>query len=258
MSSGRFRTLAVSLSSPLIISHISLRISHTYCNSPHISPHHSSHIAHTRDEQEASALISPVLISPSLALIRCPGGSFGNQTGLEQVEHCLTTPPGSFSAIGSQAPSLCFAGTFAAGSNSAACDPCPPGTFANVTGSVHCAGCAPGHWCSTESQIECSENTYNPHPAAHLVTNCTRCPERTSTLRKSGATSKADCFCAPLFYLAPETMDVASRSECSDRCCTCPVGSDCSDGAVTLASLPIVPGYFRRSPDHVDVRRCIS
>ena len=51
-------------------------------------------------------------------------------------------------------------------------------------------------------------------------------------------------------------MDVASRDECLDRCCTCPVGSDCSGGAITLADLPILPGYFRRSFDHIDVRRC--
>ena len=100
------------------------------------------------------------------------------------------------------------------------------------------------------------ENTYNEYSGSSLVTDCTRCPERTSTLGRSGQTSVDACFCAPLFYLAPETMDVASRDECLDRCCTCPVGSDCSGGAITLADLPILPGYFRRSFDHIDVRRC--
>ena len=49
------------------------------------------------------------------------------------------------------------------------------------------------------------------------------------------------------------------KMACLDRCCTCPIGTNCQDEAllpITLADLPILPGYYRLSSDQIDVRRC--
>ena len=184
----------------------------------------------------------------------CPSGTYGASNGLHNRSQCTTTPQGFFSGIGSTTPERCPMGSFASSSGQASCAPCIPGTYANSTGSIMCPMCAPGHWCSADMQIPCSENTYNPHPSVHLITNCTRCPERTSTHGQSGVVSRELCLCSPENYLAPDGFPLGP--ECRDRCCTCPVGTDCSEGAIALANLPVNPGYFRRFDDQIDVRRC--
>ena len=129
----------------------------------------------------------------------------------------------------------------------------------NTTGAVTCTLCAQGHWCSADTQIPCSENTYNAKLGAYLVTDCTRCPERTSTRRLSGATSVAGCSCSINFYLAPAGADLSGKSECVDRCCTCPIGSSCADEGllpITLTDLPVQAGFYRLSSNQSDVRRC--
>lgn len=191
--------------------------------------------------------------------IPCPAGSYGNRTDLYHADQCSMAPPGFFSIIGSPAPTPCQPGFFAAASGSAACERCPSGMYTSIGGAVVCTTCAPGHWCSAIAQIPCSENTYNAFPGAHLITNCSRCPERTSTLRASGATSILDCSCSADFYLAPNWMDVVNRAECRGSCCTCPVGAQCDNNAllpITLSDLPIMAGYYRLSNDQIDVRRC--
>ena len=85
--------------------------------------------------------------------------------------------------------------------------------------------------CTSDAQIPCSENTYNPEPGAHLITNCTRCTERTSTLGRAGASSADACSCSADFYLAPEWIDWRNMDECkagsyNTRCCVCPIGSE--------------------------------
>ena len=46
---------------------------------------------------------------------------------------------------------------------------------------------------------------YNPEPLAWLSTNCTRCPESSST-DFQGATSIGQCACNDEFYFAPEVI----------------------------------------------------
>ena len=109
------------------------------------------------------------------------------------------------------------------------------------------------------SQIPCSENTWNAKPGAHLIIECERCPERTSTLGLSGRRGKDECFCSADYYLAPDWTDLRGKQasgECRERCCTCPIGSDCSPGAITLLELPVETGYYRRAADQIDVKRC--
>jgi hypothetical protein len=189
----------------------------------------------------------------------CPAGFFSNRTDLHRVEQCLPTPPGFFAGIGRSTPERCPIGSFAGQMGSPACEPCAEGTFADGVGSTACTLCAPGSWCSADRQIPCAESTYNSEPGASLITNCSRCPERTTTNDLTGVTSAANCSCSVTFYLAPAWMPVDSMRECRKRCCTCPIGSDCDNKAdlpITLASLRVNPGYFRLGDDKIDVRRC--
>jgi hypothetical protein len=107
----------------------------------------------------------------------------------------------------------------------------------------------------------CGENTYNPKHNSHQVTDCVRCPERTSTLGINNAISVDSCSCAATYYLANDDH-IQGRDSCKGTdgnvvpCCTCPIGSICEEGAISLDDLPVAPGFFRRSPETVDVRRC--
>ena len=116
--------------------------------------------------------------------------------------------------------------------------------------------CQEGYWCTSDAQIACSENTYNPLPKASHQTNCTRCPERTTTLALSARTSVEDCSCSEGFYFAPDNHTEGRDEQCTARCCTCPVGTTCDTGSISLAMLPLERGYFRLARDSIDVRRC--
>ena len=186
----------------------------------------------------------------------CPAGRFGNATDMAAATECLPCPAGSSCALGSTEPSRCLPGTYTDESNQSRCLTCSPGDFTSNTGSTSCQRCAPGMWCTSAAQIPCSENTYNPDAGAYLITNCTRCPERTTTLGRDAQTSVDGCSCSVGFYKAPPDF-VVGRDECIDQCCSCPVsGTRCTNGSITLIDLPIAPGYFRPSDGSVDVRRC--
>jgi hypothetical protein len=141
------------------------------------------------------------------AALPCPGGYFSNRTSLRHMEQCVPAPSGFFAGIGQSAAEACPIGTFASGNCSISCGACPPGTFADAIASTACRWCSPGSWCSADRQIPCAESTYNSEPGASLITNCTRCPERTSTNEVTGATSAANCSCSVDFYLPCARVD---------------------------------------------------
>ena len=185
----------------------------------------------------------------------CPAGTYGASPGLQSVVQCALCELGSFCGIGSATPTPCGPGTKADQLGQSNCTLCDTGTFSNTRGASACTPCTPGHWCTSEAQIACSENTYNPEPRSGKQTDCLRCPERTNTLELDARTSEDDCSCNQGYYYAPANFTVG-RDECVARCCTCPVGTGCDYGSITLAALPVSPGFFRLSNDSVDVRRC--
>jgi hypothetical protein len=167
---------------------------------------------------------------------------------------CIAAP-GTYCPVGSENENNCSAGTFNSLPGQLRCHACAKGYYQQFAGATACSACVPGHWCSTDTQIRCSENTWNPYSLSNQVTDCTRCPERTSTLGQSGVTSIEACFCEPGFFLAPvQGFDTSTIKGCKDRCCVCPIGTDCSAGAIHLARLPLKQGYFRLSANDVDVR----
>jgi len=168
---------------------------------------------------------------------------------------CLPCTQGHFCILGSSLPTPCAPGSFAATTGHARCTTCSPGQYQDAFAGTSCQSCATGHWCTSDAQISCSENTYNPLPNASRQTDCTRCPERTTTLTLDGRTSVDDCSCSEGFYFAPENH-TEGREGCIARCCTCPIGTNCTYGSISLATLPLARGYFRLARGSVDVRRC--
>lgn len=197
----------------------------------------------------------------SASELPCPAGTFGGITGMQSREQCEVTPAGSSSGIGASAPTPCSPGYYTSSNFSAVCTACSDGKYQRDSGATGCIGCTEGHYCSVISQNACGENTYNPKRDSHQVTDCVRCPERTSTLGINNAVSLEACSCSAQYYFAPDEH-IQGRDSCkaSDGkvvpCCTCPIGSICEEGGISLGKLPIFPGFYRRAADTVDVRRC--
>ena len=195
----------------------------------------------------------------------CSAGKFQPSAGQST---CVVCPPGSACpGTGGATAQRCTPGTFAQTDGSTACDRCGLGLYQDASATTTCRQCDPGHWCSSASRVACSENTFNPNPLAHLITNCTRCPERTTTGGSVGLSGPEDCRCLDGFYLAPvdhaRVRRAATVAACVEQCCSCPVGTFCNTSSsantsnlVTLATLPIKRGYYRRVNSTVDIRRC--
>ena len=205
---------------------------------------------------------NPIANADSASACRfCAPGKYNPFEGQSSESSCLACPEGTANpksggaSVDACVP--CATGTFSGANGSDTCHPCSPGTYSDQRAATTCTTCEPGYYCTPATPIICSQNTYNSNPGAHLSTNCTACPGRfTSTLGLEGRTSYDDCACSRTFFLAPLTMNLTGMEDvCEERCCVCPIGTDCP-GGVTLANLPVVPGYYRRSPDQIDVRRC--
>ena len=141
---------------------------------------------------------------------------------------------------GTYCPSGSPAGTF-----------CPPGTVGhgtNLTSVADCDTCPAGHYCIGGAANRCAWSTYNPLVAQFLQTACKHCPTNAVT-NGTAAISAIECVCVAGYYNrrpANETVE----------CAVCPVGSECADEGTTLASLPLVTGYYRTSNASNDLRRC--
>ena len=144
----------------------------------------------------------------------------------------------------------CTEGTYCP-SGSAAGTFCPPGTVGhgnNLTSVADCSSCPAGHYCIGGAANRCARSTYNPLVAQFLQTACKQCPVNAVT-NGTAAISAIECVCVAGYYNrhpANETVE----------CAVCPVGSECVDEGTTLASLPLVTGYYRTSNASDDLRRC--
>ena len=136
---------------------------------------------------------------------------------MSSLEDCVHCSAGAFCGIGSVNETACAVGTFNPFVGRESCLRCEEGMFADSEGLTACRECEPGQWCSAEMSIPCSFDTYNPLPKAYLSTNCTRCPERTSTRVLpviDGRASLDECKCDIGYWQAPIAMDVASIESC--------------------------------------------
>ena len=140
------------------------------------------------------------------ACLFCPGGKFNPSNASTSIASCTDCPPGKANALPGAASSEscvpCSMGSFASESGSEACQPCPHGAYSSTSGAVQCENCRPGSYCSAVGPTACSIDTYNPNALAHLSSNCTACPRRTSTLGKQGSRSIHDCLPSDLLSYA--------------------------------------------------------
>ena len=100
------------------------------------------------------------------------------------------------------------------------------------------------------SKSNCGKSTYNPEAEMSLQTACLQCPANSVT-NGTAATSPRHCTCIAGYYnmwLTNETVE----------CFQCPVGSRCANEGVTLATLPLITGYYRSSNTSSDLRRCLD
>ena len=94
--------------------------------------------------------------------------------------------------------------------------------------------CRKGYWCSAANEIPCVENTYNNVTDAIDAGACKLCPLMSKSLAAS--TSRGACICLEGYY------DNDPRQE-EVKCVPCTVGSACAGSGITLALLPLKPGY---------------
>ena len=96
-------------------------------------------------------------------------------------------------------------------------------------------------------RIDCPKDTYNNETGADNQGACTACPEHSESL--PGSIRVSDCYCERSFYdELPDSPDVV--------CTLCTVGTACDSDGLTLASLPIAPGFWRTSSASANVLRC--
>ena len=108
--------------------------------------------------------------------------------------------------------------------------------------------CPLGHFCVGGSASSCARSTYNPLVGQFLQTACEQCPTNAVT-NGTAATSATDCVCIKGYYNSRSANETVA-------CERCPVGSICIHEGTTLASLPLVAGYYRTSNASDDLRRC--
>ena len=80
--------------------------------------------------------------------------------------------------------------------------------------------------------------------------DCLPCPAHATTLRPA-ATSLSDCICDSGWFL--DNLSTTAVRTCS----ACPMpGTECVEAGVTLATLPLSPGYWRSGRESIGPRRC--
>lgn len=164
----------------------------------------------------------------------CNKGSYGARPSLEGGEECELCPVGSFCITGSSIPTPCSKGSFAASEGQSECTPCEGGTYQAENGASSCEECPLGLFCppGSSNPIGCESGADIPFAVTDRI----------------GAESASDCVCKEGYY--------DDGSQGNQRCKECPSGSRCLRRGVTLASLPLQPGYFRLHPSTEDIHRC--
>ena len=89
---------------------------------------------------------------------------------------------------------------------------------------------------------------YNSNSGADSQTACESCPSRSGTVG-TNSTSVSACICEPGHYDSDSRIDVVA-------CTLCPGGTVCPVDGITMETLPLHPGFYRRNNRTEDVRKC--
>ena len=154
--------------------------------------------------------------------VACPGGL--SVAGDECACPAGSEPTGVLSQC-----ALCAAGQSKGVAGNFACSPCEPGSYAEASGGISCQPCAVQFAMPSEG-----------------ATACTPCPSRTNS---SAGQPQCDT-CAAGFYR--DTLETPASSATCKECLT---GAWCPPNA-TLATLEILPGFWRLSTAAYEISRC--
>ena len=157
--------------------------------------------------------------------------------GASSSDACIPCPAGTANPIpgssGASACAPCLPGSHASDVGFAVCALCKPGTFQDEAGASACKICR-GGYCpgGSKGPTSCEVGGGLAH----------------ATVAIQGATDRSACVCQPTFY--------DNATDGLVQCLPCPSGSECDQAGTALMDLPITRGYYRRSQNSVDVRRC--
>ena len=174
------------------------------------------------------------------------------KAALEANLDCLSIPCSKVGGLWDAASGGYYPGAYPCGTyfpvcltnqEGAQCKTCGPNSY--YDGSL-CSSCPSGsNKSSTSEATTCGGCKYE---------GCEPCPanaEPQGLASISASTSLKTCVCKPGYYDA-----AGERNEA--ECEICKGGTDCKADVkgITLATLPLLPGYFRSSPLSDDLRRC--
>ena len=165
------------------------------------------------------------------ACIRCPEFST-SPVASTSITDCVCEP--GFQAIPQPDGSVkCECAMGMEIMNGARCDKCPFGTYKTSTGNIKCTDCR-----SSPIQLAAKENTIT---AAR------------------GAVNASQCVCKAGYYMFEDEVTGQQVCRlCSNLWYQGRVGTDCTYPGVTLATIPVRPGFYRQNPKAEVVRPCIN
>ena len=137
----------------------------------------------------------------------------------------------------------CAKGTYRlGGTNRTECLECPAGTYQPFLGGSECISCGAGNY--SANTLSCEPCQVGEFCAAGTQVGM-RCPLAHSTTLGRGARGEDDCVCQAGYFLGNSSCEV------------CPTGTDCSSVGVSVASLPLLPGWWRLQ-NSTQLERCFA
>ena len=185
--------------------------------------------------------------------IACPAGVVGDSSDAlsQRSPGCAKVcPAGYYCGAGTVVPTGCPVSSYCAAGSSAP-TACKPGTFGQrekLASALECDTCHTGSWCSAGNNISCPKDTYNNLTGQNSQEVCIPCAD--NAVADPGSSSVSACKCVKDYYDFIDDPEVV-------ECRRCPIGSACEEEpGHTLASLPLLPGYWRTSNRSFAVKRC--
>jgi hypothetical protein len=118
---------------------------------------------------------------------------------------------------------------------------CPP--LLEPNGTTGTCGCAAGSMpaAGDVACVPCPRGRWKAHVGNG---ECNACPAHATTF-ELGSREPADCACLPSFY-----------SDANGTCIACPPGTSCDASGTSVATLPLLPGFWRAVDTTDVVHRC--
>ena len=195
----------------------------------------------------------------------CPGGTYTEQSGSEDLSYCMLCPAGFYCPTGTSHPLPCSAGTYnplLGQDSNDDCQLCRAGTACTLIALTQPNElCAAGHFCpegsdkSADPDNQCPAGTFTDYHNLTSARECSLCPAGEACLIGTGGISSPRRLCAlghfcpnktqyPTQYpCAPGTYGSGSNLQRQEDCTICPAGYYCIGGE-SSPSGPCDPGHY--------------